>query len=130
VLKWKFDSDQGKVVEKCIGFLMSDEIVQGWIYDAPQRSLLNCTLFVLAMQEGNVEHFLRLISSMIKQFLVLEEGMLDITMLFELRNINFCLGYGSLPAVIGQINRVAKAFNTSFKSVVFNILDIQTEFHI
>ena len=83
---------------------------------------------MLAMQESDVEDLPCFISAMIKNLLVLEERVLYITMFFEIFNVYMCLCNCSSPAIVSQVHSIAESFDTTFKDVVGNILDIKLGF--
>ena len=88
MLEGKIDSDEGKIVEKCVSLLVSDKLLQLWVDNSPEASLLSGPFGVHAVQESDVEDLSGLVPAVIEQLLVLEEGMLDVAVLFELSHVH------------------------------------------
>ena len=89
---------------------MSDVFFELGVDDAPECSLLRDPRTMLRVEEGDVEHFLRIVAPMVTNFQMLEVRVLHIARLLELFNIYVSLGNGSLPTIVGQRDAVAEAF--------------------
>ena len=80
---------------------MRNVIIKLRVNDSPKRPLLHCTLAVLAVQERHVKHLSSLVAPCNEQCIVLEVGVLDVTRLFKLGDIDVCLSHRRLPAIVG-----------------------------
>lgn len=82
--KWHVDCDQGEHLEELISLLMGNRWIQLGVNDTPEGSLLLRPCHVHAVQEGDVENYLGIVSTMVAHFLVLEVRVLNIATLLEL----------------------------------------------
>jgi len=65
---------------------------------------------------------------MVKNLLVLEERMLNVTMFLEIFNIYMRLCNCGSPAIVCQVHSIAESFDTTFEDIVGNILHIKFGF--
>ena len=125
MLQRQLDRDHGQVIEEFFCLLVCDIVFELRVNNAPKCSLLRDPCTVLRVQERDVKHFLRIITTVIADVLVLEVGMLHVTMLLELLNIDLRLSYSCHPAIIRQCNAVAKTFDRALENFVLYLLDLK-----
>ena len=97
---------------------MSDGLLQTWINDAPESTLLGLTQVMLTVEEGDVEDLSGFVAAVITQCTVLKVGVLDVAELFELLDIDMGLVYGSPPTVISEVDSVAKSLDAPLEHLV------------
>ena len=97
---------------------MSDGLLQARINYAPKGSLLGLAQVMLTVEEGDVEDLPGLVAAVIAQRTVLKVRVLDVAELFELLDIDMGLVYGSPPAVISEVDSVAKSLDAPFEHLI------------
>ena len=80
---------------------------------------------MLAVQECNVQHLLRVVSSMVTQGLMLKVAVLNVAFLLELFDVDLSLSDCCPPAVVGQLNLVAESLDTPLKRLKVDVLNAQ-----
>ena len=129
-MKRKVDRDHCQVLKEFGSLLMRDALIQLRIDDAPESTLLSRPLWMLTVQESNVEHLFRIVASMITHIVTLEVMMQDVAIFFQLFNVNCRLGHRSLPAVVSELDCVAKALDCSLEYFELNLVDLKLKFEL
>ena len=121
--KRQLNGNAGQILEELLGFLVRQIVVQLGIDHTPEGTLLRDTCLVLAVQEGDVEHLLRDVSSVIAHLFVLEVGVLHVPALLELLYVDSGLTHCGPPAVICQGDAVSESLDGALEDLKEHILD-------
>ena len=84
VLQRQVNRNGRQVVEEDVGLLVRDCVVQLRVNDSPERSFLADSGPVFAVQERYVQDLLGLVAPVVAHLLVLEVGVLQVAVFFEL----------------------------------------------
>ena len=121
----QLDGDQGQILEELLCLHMGQSLVELRIDNTPEVALLRYARLVLAVQERDVEHLLRVVAPVLAHLLVLEVRVLNVAVLLEFLDFDLGLGHCGSPAVVSERDAVAKPFDRSLEHLEEDVLDVE-----
>ena len=77
------------------------------------------------MQESDVQHLLCIVTTIFADVLVLEVRLENIALFLKFLDINGSLGHRRLPALVRELNSVAKSLDSTLKDLVLDLVDLE-----